>query len=142
MKVRLEADLASDALEEAADDLTRLMQTIELAAWAPIVAWAEESNLSLEHVRLLVALDSQPLAAATALDLAEVSGLSLDAIYRLLPALCGTGYVCEDFAIYTLTESGDLALDAIDGARRAGIRACISGLEPAQRLLLEFFLRS
>jgi DNA-binding MarR family transcriptional regulator len=142
MEVPPEADLAGAALDQAANDLACIMQSLELAAWAPIVSWAEESGLSLEHVRLLLALDSQPLAAATALDLAEVTGLSLDAIYRLLPCLCAGGYVCEDFDVYSLTESGDLALDAIDGARRAGIRTCMSGLDSAQRLLLEFFLRA
>jgi DNA-binding MarR family transcriptional regulator len=142
MSIRSEAELASEALDQAANDLAMLLQSVELAAWAPVVAWTEEANLSLEDVRVLVALDAQPFAAATALDIADATGLSLDTVYRLVPSLRISGYLSEEYDLYTLTEMGDLALEAIEGARRAGIRAYMRGLAPAERLLLEFFART
>jgi DNA-binding MarR family transcriptional regulator len=140
MTFSTDADTSTLA-ERLAGELTRLLGNIELAAWAPVVAWAEESGLSLEDVRILLALDSQPLASAPALVIADVSGLSLDTVYRRLPALVAAGYITHDGNMYDLTDDGDLALEAIEAARRAGLRAYLREMDPEQQLLLEFFLR-
>lgn len=103
---------------------------------ARVVAWAEESGLSLEDVPVLLALAAHDGATAGAVDVAELSELSLDAAYRGLHRLCAAGFSREEHRRYALMETGERAVAAVDDSRRAGIRAYLLELPDDERLLL------
>jgi DNA-binding MarR family transcriptional regulator len=111
---------------------------IDLVAWQGIAAWAEESELSFEDLRLLLALalklDEGP---ATVTDLAELAGFSLEVAYPTIHRLRGRGYLREEQRRYSLSPEGQELAAALDAAHREGIEAYVAQLDPDERPRLE-----
>jgi DNA-binding MarR family transcriptional regulator len=126
---------STDPLVEALAARLRLM---DLVGWQRIATWAEQSDLSLEDLRLLLALavkvDDGPVAIS---DLAELSGFSLDVAYPTIHRLRGRGYLHEEQRHYSLTEEGQALVAKLDSAHRDGIQAYIDQLDPEERRQIE-----
>jgi DNA-binding MarR family transcriptional regulator len=115
---------------------TRLSR-IDLIAWGRIAAWAEQSELSFEDLRLLLALafkmDDGP---ATASELADLAGLPLDVAYPATQSLRRRGYLREERRRYALSEQGRELTAMLEAARREGIQAYVDKLDRDERQLL------
>jgi DNA-binding MarR family transcriptional regulator len=122
--------------DELVEQLAQRLRRVDLVGWTRVVAWAEESELSLRDLRLLLALAAEE-APSGAGALAEASGLPLDAAYPALHDLHGRGYVREERREYSLSEAGEELVAALDAARREGIRVYVSELDPRERRRLE-----
>jgi hypothetical protein len=139
----LDAEPETPLLDGFTDELARVLDGIELATWARIAAWAEESELALEDVRVLLVLAAHDRAFATAIEVAQLSGLSVDAVEASLRRLTARGLgEAGDVGRYALTEDGELAVAAVEGARRVGIRAYLRTVPRDERRLLEASLWS
>jgi DNA-binding MarR family transcriptional regulator len=118
--------------------LATRLRVIDLVAWQGIAAWAEESELSFEDLRLLLALalklDEGP---ATVSDLAELAGFSLEVAYPTIHRLRGRGYLREEQRRYSLSPEGQELAAALDAAHREGIEAYVAQLDPDERPRLE-----
>src|SRR3954470_8031756 len=120
------------------DALATRLRRMDLVGWQQIVAWAQESELSLEDLRLLLALavklDEGPAAIS---ELAELAGLPLDVAYPATHRLRGRGYVSEVGRTYALSQEGRELVGTLDAAHRQGIRAYIDQLDTTERQQLE-----
>jgi hypothetical protein len=89
------------------DAISTRLRRLDLLGWQRISAWAEESELSFEDLRLLLALalkiDDGPAAIS---ELAELAGFPLDVAYPAIHRLRGRGYLREEHRRYLLTEQG------------------------------------
>jgi DNA-binding MarR family transcriptional regulator len=116
---------------------TRL-RVMDLVAWQRIATWAEQSELSFEDLRLLLALavkmDDGPVAIS---ELADLAGFSLDVAYPATHRLRGRGYVREERRQYTLSQEGKELVAKLDAAHREGIQAYVQQLGPDERQQLE-----
>jgi hypothetical protein len=116
--------------------VTRL-RVLDLVAWQQIAAWAEESDLSFEDLRLLLALavkiDDGPVVIS---ELAGLAGFSLDVAYPCIHRLRGRGYVREEGRQYALSDQGQELVARLDAAHREGIQAYVHqlGADEIQRL--------
>jgi DNA-binding MarR family transcriptional regulator len=125
---------ATDPLVEVLATRLRLM---DLVAWQRIARWAEESELSFEDLRLLLALalkmDEGPAAIS---ELADLAGFSPDVAYPATHRLRGRGYLREERRQYSLTQQGQELVARLDAAHREGIQAYVDQLGPdeTQRL--------
>ena len=112
---------------------TRLRQ-LDLVAWQQIATWAEESELSFEDLRLLLALalkiDDSPAAAS---ELADLAGFSLEVAYPAIHGLRRRGYVSEEQRHYSLSQQGRDLVAKLDAAHREGIEAYVDQLDPDER---------
>ena len=74
--------------------LATRLRLIDLVAWQRIATWAEQSELSFEDLRLLLALalknDDGPAAVS---ELADLAGFSLDVAYPATHSLRRRGYI-------------------------------------------------
>jgi DNA-binding MarR family transcriptional regulator len=116
---------------------TRL-RVMDLVGWQRIAKWAEQSELSFEDLRLLLALavkmDDGPAPIS---ELADLAGFSLDVAYPATHRLRGRGYLREERRQYTLTQEGQELVAMFDGAHREGIQAYVNQLDPDERRQLE-----
>ena len=125
--------------------LATRLRVIDLVVWRRIATWAEESELSFEHLRLLLALatevDGKPLTVS---ELAAVAGLALDVAYPATHSLHGRGYVLEESRHYSLTERGHELLATLWAAHREGVAAYAEMIdrEERERLLRAFGAQS
>jgi DNA-binding MarR family transcriptional regulator len=126
---------STDPLVEALATRLRLM---DLVGWQRIATWAEQSELSFEDLRLLLALavkmDDGPAAIS---ELADLAGFSLDLAYPATHRLRGRGYLREERRQYSLSEQGQELIARLDAAHREGIQAYIDQLSPDERRQLE-----
>jgi DNA-binding MarR family transcriptional regulator len=126
---------STDSLVEA---LATRLRRMDLVGWQRIAAWAEESGLSFEDLRLLLAcavqMDDGPVAVS---DLADLAGLPLDVAYPATHRLRGRGYLSEDGRRYALSQEGQELVGKLDAAHRQGIRAYVDQLGPEERRQLE-----
>lgn len=122
---------SSDPLVDAL--LTRL-RLIDVVAWQRIAAWAEESELSFEDLRLLLALavkmDDGPAAVS---ELADLAGFRLDVAYPAIHRLRGRGYLREETRQYSLSKEGHELVATLDAAHREGIQAYVDRLDSDER---------
>jgi hypothetical protein len=118
--------------------LATRMRRMDLVGWQRVVRWAEESELSFEDLRLLLAFavkaDDGPVAIS---ELAEIAGFPLDVAFPATHTLRGRGYVTEEGRLYSLSRQGQDLVATLDGARREGIRAYVDQLDPDDRRQLE-----
>jgi hypothetical protein len=125
---------STDPLVEALATRLRLM---DLVGWQRVGTWAEQSELSFEDLRVLLALalkiDDGP---ATVSELADLAGFPLDVAYPATHRLRGRGYLCEERRRYALSQQGQDLVAKLDAARREGIQAYVDQLdrEEQQRL--------
>jgi DNA-binding MarR family transcriptional regulator len=114
--------------------LAARLRVMDLLGWRRIAAWAEESGLSFEDLRLLLALavkmDDGPAAVS---ELAELAGFPLDVAYPAIHDLRGRGYIREERRVYVLTEEGQELVARLDAAHREGIQAYVDKLDPEER---------
>ena len=126
---------STDPLVEA---LATRLRLIDLVAWQRIATWAEQSELSFEDLRLLLALafkmDDGPAAVS---ELADLAGFSLDVAYPAIHRLRGRGYLGEERRHYSLSEQGQELVATLDAAHREGIRTYVDQLNPDERQQLE-----
>jgi DNA-binding MarR family transcriptional regulator len=133
---------STDPLVEVLAARVRLM---DLVSWQRIARWAEESDLSFEDLRLLLALavkmDEGP---ATISELAELAGFSLGVAYPTIHRLRGRGYLREERRQYSLSEAGEELVAMLDAAHREGIKAYVDQLDgdEQQRLRTAFQITS
>ena len=126
----------------SADPLVEVLATrlrvLDLVAWQRIATWAEESELSFEDLRLLLALavkvDDGPVAIS---ELADLAGFSLDVAYPATHRLRGRGYVDEQGRQYSLSRQGKELVSIFDATHREGIQAYVDGLDPDDRRRLD-----
>ena len=114
------------------DTLATRMRRMDLVGWQRIASWAEERELTFEHLRLLLALTVEDGQTA-ARELAELSGLSLHAAYPAIHTLRRRGYLREEQRRYALTERGRDLAATLDAVRREGIQAYVDRLDPDER---------
>jgi len=122
---------STDPLVEA---LATRLRLIDLVGWQRIATWAEQSELSFEDLRLLLALafklDDGPAAVS---ELAELAGFPLDVAYPAIHRLRGRGYLREDRRQYALSQQGQELVAGLDTARREGIQAYVNQLDREER---------
>ena len=122
---------STDPLVEALATRLRLM---DLVGWQRIATWAEQSELSFEDLRLLLALavkrDDGPAAIS---ELADLAGLSLDVAYPTIHRLRGRGYLREERRQYALSRPGLELIAMLDAAHREGIQAYVDTLDREER---------
>jgi DNA-binding MarR family transcriptional regulator len=127
-----------DPLVEALATRLRLM---DLVGWQRIAMLAEQSELSFEDLRLLLALalkmDDGPAAVS---ELADLAGFSLDVAYPAIHSLRRRGYLREERRQYALSQQGQELVAGLDAAHREGIQAYVDKLnrEERQRLCQAF----
>jgi DNA-binding MarR family transcriptional regulator len=122
---------STDPLVEALATRLRLM---DLIGWQRIATWAEESELSFEDLRLLLALalkmDDGPVPVS---ELGEIAGFSLDVAYPAIHGLRRRGYLHEERRQYSLSEQGQELVARLDEAHREGIQAYVDTLDGDER---------
>ena len=126
---------STDPLVEAISTRLRLMDVV---GWRRIATWAEQSELSFEDLRLLLALavkmDDGPAAIS---ELADLAGLSLDVAYPATHTLLHRGYLREEGRQFLLSQEGRELVGKLDAARREGIRAYVDQLDPDETRRLD-----
>jgi hypothetical protein len=120
------------------DALATRLRRMDLVGWKRIAAWAEESGMSFEDLRLLLAVavksDDGPAPIS---ELADLAGLPLDVAYPATHRLRGRGYLSEEGRLYALSAEGQEVVAKLDAAHREGIRAYVDQLNPDERGQLE-----
>jgi hypothetical protein len=126
---------STDLLVEA---LATRLRRMDLVGWKRIAAWAEESGMSFEDLRLLLAVavksDDGPAPIS---ELADLAGLPLDVAYPATHRLRGRGYLSEEGRLYVLSAEGQEVVAKLDAAHREGIQAYVDQLNPDERGQLE-----
>ena len=122
---------STDRLVEA---LATRLRRMDLIGWQRVATWAEESELSFEDLRLLLALalkiDDGPASVS---ELAELAGFPLDVAYPATHRLRGRGYLREEGRRYSLSQQGQELVAMLDAAHREGIQAYVDQLDPGER---------
>ena len=125
------ANTSTDARVEA---LAIRLRRMDLIGWQRVATWAEQSDLSFEDLRLLLALaltnDDGPAPVS---ELADLAGFPLDVAYPATHRLRGRGYVGEERRRYALSEQGGALVSRLDAARREGIEAYVDRLDSSER---------
>src|SRR4029450_2756480 len=89
------------------DTIATRLRVMDLVAWQGIATWAEESELSFEDLRLLLAFavttEDGPAAIS---ELADLAGFPLDVAYPATHRLRGRGYLLEAGRLYHRTPAG------------------------------------
>jgi DNA-binding MarR family transcriptional regulator len=107
---------------------------MDLVGWQRIATWAEESELSFEDLRLLLALAlKMDHGSAAVSELADLAGFSLDVAYPATHRLRGRGYLREERRQYSLSQQGQELVAKLDAAHREGIQAYVDQLSPDDR---------
>jgi DNA-binding MarR family transcriptional regulator len=118
--------------------LATRLRVLDLVGWQRIAAWAEESGLSFEDLRLLLAcalkVDDGPAAVS---ELGELAGFPLEVAYPATHSLRRRGYLREEGRRYSLSEQGKELVAKLDAAHREGIHAYVDQLDPDERQRLD-----
>ena len=118
--------------------LATRLRRLDLIAWQRIATWAEESELSFEDLRLLLALAVKMNdGPASISELAELAGFSLDVAYPAIHRLRGRGYLDEERRRYSLSEQGRALVATLDAVHREGIDVYVGQLDPDDRRQLD-----
>ena len=121
----------TDPLVEA---LASRLRQVDLIGWKRIATWAEQSELSFEDLRLLLALalkmDDGPAAVS---ELADLAGFPLDVAYPATHSLRGRGYLSEERRQYSLSQRGQELVATLDAAHREGIQEYVDQLDREER---------
>jgi DNA-binding MarR family transcriptional regulator len=122
---------STDPLVEA---LATRLRRMDLVGWQRIATLAEQSELSFEDLRLLLAfslkMDDGPAAVS---ELADLAGFSLDVASPAIHRLRGRGYLREEQRQYSLSEQGQELVASLDAAHREGIQAYVDKLDHDER---------
>src|SRR4051794_12528835 len=129
---------STDLLVEA---LAKRLRLMDMVGWQRIAMLAEQSELSFEDLRLLLAFAMKVDDGSAAVsELADLAGFSLDVAYPAIHSLRSRGYVREERRQYVLSEHGKELVAALDAAHRDGIQAYVDRLnrEELQQLRRAF----
>ena len=122
---------SSDPLVEA---LATRLRLIDLVGWQRIATWAEQSGLSFEDLRLLLAFAfKMGDGPAPVSELADLAGFPLDVAYPAINRLRGRGYLREERRQFSLSQQGEELVAELDAARREGIQAYVDALDREER---------
>jgi DNA-binding MarR family transcriptional regulator len=122
---------SNDQLVEA---LATRLRRMDLVGWQRVAAWAEQSELSFEDLRLLLALAVKDEdGPASISELADLAGFSPEVAYPATHRLRGRGYLSEEGRQYSLSQHGRELVASLDAAHREGIRAYVDKLDPDER---------
>jgi Mn-dependent DtxR family transcriptional regulator len=125
---------STDPLVEA---IAARLRVMDLVGWQRIATWAEESQLSFEDLRLLLALALKKTEGPAAVsELAELAGFPLDVAYPAVHSLRQRGYLREERRHYSLSEQGEELVAMLDSAHREGIQAYVEQLDRDEDQLL------
>jgi Mn-dependent DtxR family transcriptional regulator len=125
---------STDPLVEA---IAARLRVMDLVGWQRIATWAEESQLSFEDLRLLLAIALKKTEGPAAVsELAELAGFSLDVAYPAMHSLRQRGYLREERRHYSLSEQGEELVAMLDSAHREGIQAHVEQLDREEDQLL------
>ena len=120
------------------DALAARLRRMDLVGWQRIATWAEQSELSFEDLRMLLAfavkMDDGPTAVS---ELADLAGFSMDVAYPATHRLLRRGYLREEGRQFSLSRQGRELVAKLDAARRQGIEAYVDQLDPDERRQLE-----
>ena len=138
MDPRPEMIIPTTSTDPLVEVLATRLRLMDLVGWQRIATWAQQSELSFEDLRLLLALavklDDGPAAIS---ELAELAGFSLDVAYPAIHRLRGRGYVREEHRRYSLSQQGQELVAVMNAARREGIQAYVDQLSPDERRRLD-----
>jgi DNA-binding MarR family transcriptional regulator len=116
------------------DALATRLRVADVVAWQRVATWAEESELSFEDLRLLLALafkmDDGPASVS---ELADLAGFPLDIAYPATHRLRGRGYLHEERRRYSLSDQGRELVALLNTAHREGIQAYVDQLDPEEQ---------
>jgi DNA-binding MarR family transcriptional regulator len=116
------------------DALATRLRVADVVAWQRLATWAEESELSFEDLRLLLALafkmDDGPASVS---ELADLAGFPLDIAYPATHRLRGRGYLHEERRRYSLSDQGRELVALLNTAHREGIQAYVDQLDPEEQ---------
>ena len=122
---------STDPLVEA---LATRLRRMDLVGWQRIARFAEQSELSFEDLRLLLAfalkMDDGPAAVS---EIADLAGFSLDVATPAIHRLRGRGYLREERRQYSLSQEGQHLVASLDAAHREGIQAYVDKLDDDER---------
>jgi DNA-binding MarR family transcriptional regulator len=122
---------STDPLVEA---LATRLRLVDLVAWQRIATWAEQTELSFEDLRLLLAFAFKRTdGPAGVSELADLAGLPLDVAYPTTHRLRGRGYLREERRQYVLSQEGQELVAELDAAHREGIQAYVDTLDREER---------
>jgi hypothetical protein len=125
---------SSGQTDQLVDALAARLRVMDLVGWRRIATWAEESELSFEDLRLLLAcalkVDDGPVAIS---ELAELAGFSLDVAFPAIHSLRSRGYLREERRRYALSEQGQELVGKLDAAHREGVQAYVEQLDSEDR---------
>ena len=120
------------------DALAARLRVMDLVGWQRIAKWAEQSELSFEDLRMLLALavkvDDGPAAVS---ELADLAGFSLEVAYPATHRLLRRGYLREEGRQFSLSPQGQELVGKLDAIHREGIGAYVDQLTPDDRRQLE-----
>jgi predicted transcriptional regulator len=97
-----------------------------------VVRWLHEVELPFSSGSVLVTLDSQQ-APMGQREVADATGISIEAAVRGLHELRERSYVSEDGRRYRLTQEGKRALASLARARRDALASFVARLSESQR---------
>jgi DNA-binding MarR family transcriptional regulator len=122
---------STDPLVEA---LATRVRRMDLVGWQRIATLAEQSELSFQDLRLLLALrlkmEDGPVAVS---ELGDLAGFSPDVAYPAIHRLRGRGYLTEERRRYSLSQEGQELVASLDAAHREGIQAYVDQLDREER---------
>jgi DNA-binding MarR family transcriptional regulator len=121
---------STDPLVEALSSRVRLM---DLVGWQRIATLAEQSDLTFEDLRLLLAFAVMDHGSARVRELADLAGFSLDLAYPAVHSLRSRGYLREERRRYSLSQEGQELVAALSAAHHEGIEAYVDRLDPEER---------
>jgi DNA-binding MarR family transcriptional regulator len=135
------ATTSTDPLVEA---LVTWLRPIYLIGWQQIAMRAEQSELSFEDLRLLLALalkeDDGPAAVS---ELAGRAGFSLEVAYPAIHGLRRRGYLHEERRHYSLSQQGRELVATLEAAHRESIQEYVDQLDRGDReRLLDAFAKA
>jgi DNA-binding MarR family transcriptional regulator len=118
------------AADPLVDALASRLRLVDLVGWQRIARLAEESELSFEDLRLLLALaartDDSPAAVS---EIADLAGFPLGVGYPAIHSLRRRGYLREERRRYALSPQGRELVTTLAAAHREGIQAYVDQLD-------------
>ena len=118
------------AADPLVDALATRLRLVDLVGWQRIARLAEESELSFEDLRLLLALatrtDDSPAAVS---EISNLAGFPLGVGYPAIHSLRRRGYLHEDRRRYALSPQGRELVTTLAAAHREGIQAYVDQLD-------------
>jgi DNA-binding MarR family transcriptional regulator len=113
------------------DALAARLDRLERFAAEGVVGWMQEAGLSLAEVRVLLVLaEEQSLGGG---DLAERTGMTVDAAYTTMEQLEARGWLGQEHRRHHLTETGHETVRTLTATRHRAVEHFVKSLSPGDR---------